>query len=213
MSIYYVYQLIDPRNGKPFYVGKGSCDRAHTHAAFKDGNNNPHKDRLIRKLQSLGLEPRVTIVIDGITDEASAYALEEDLIESIGLANLTNICSNAAPPNKQGWKPSKETLAKRSENLKGIPRTTDWRKKLSDSKKGKNNPQFGKTIPCSKERRASIARSKNKDNFEKYKQAIDLLNAGNSVDSVSKELGIGLGICFRLKNRSHGIFLGFPELV
>ena len=29
---YYVYRLIDPRNGETFYVGKGKGDRVFAHA-------------------------------------------------------------------------------------------------------------------------------------------------------------------------------------
>ena len=36
---YYVYELIDPRNGEVFYVGKGSGKRAYKHErAVMNGN-------------------------------------------------------------------------------------------------------------------------------------------------------------------------------
>ena len=28
---YYIYKLIDPRTGKPFYIGKGKGNRLHQH--------------------------------------------------------------------------------------------------------------------------------------------------------------------------------------
>lgn len=208
---YYVYQLLDPRTNLPFYVGKGTGNRAYSHNKFKDGNNNVYKDRYIRSIRRIGLEPIVDI-IQHFDNERDAYNYEETLIESIGLDNLTNLVPNACPPSKKGWHPSPETLAKRSKGLKGIPRTAEWCQNLSLSKQGKNNPMYGRKIPCSEERKLSIIRSKNQLNYEIYKKAILLMNSGVSADTVSEHLGIGRGVCFRLKNRTHGIFQAFPEL-
>ena len=51
--MYYVYALIDPRNNKPFYIGKGKDNRAESHAKFQSGCNNIHKDNVIRKILKL----------------------------------------------------------------------------------------------------------------------------------------------------------------
>lgn len=208
---YYVYKLIDPILNRIFYIGKGKGNRAWTHNTFKDGNENPHKDRYIKNLHRQGLEPIIEIV-RYFSNESDAYDFEENLIESIGLENLTNITSNARPPSKKGWKPSEETLNKRSKRLKGIPRTPEWCHKLSLSKQGKNNPMYGKNLPCSEKRRISIIREKNRKNYDLYKNAILAIESGKPVSVVSKELNIGRGICFLLKNRTHGIFEAFPEL-
>ena len=97
MSNYYVYQLIDPRTGLPFYIGEGKGKRARSHLTFTSGCNNPHKDRVIRKIQALRLEVIVNLVkINLIKEESIRY--ESQLIEEIGLDNLTNICPNANPP-------------------------------------------------------------------------------------------------------------------
>jgi len=208
---YYVYQLIHPKTNRPFYIGKGTGDRAYTHNRFKDDNGNPYKDRVIQKLHKEGLEPVVDIV-KYFENEQEAYDYEEQLTESIGLDNLTNMVIGARPPTKKGWTPSAETLAKRSRGLKGIPRTEEWCKKLSLSKQGTNNPMYGKKIPCTEERRLAVLRGKNAPNYDLYKKAIALMDDGKSADAVSKELGVGRGVCFRLKNRTHGFFEAFPEL-
>ena len=58
MKTYYVYQLVDPRNNKPFYIGKGNGNRAYQHSKLKDGNKNPYKDRKIKSILKENLEIR-----------------------------------------------------------------------------------------------------------------------------------------------------------
>jgi len=211
MSIYYIYQLVDPRNGKPFYIGKGTGARAYQHAKFKDGNNNLHKDRVIKKIINEGLEPKIEILFDGIMNEDQAYNLEGEVIRSVGIDNLTNICENNKPPSKKGWCPSPETRKKRSTGLKGIQRSDEWCRNLSECKKGKNNPMYGKKIPCSEKRRLAVIRGKNKDKILLYKEFLTAIKT-ESRSSAYKRLGISKGIACRLANGSHGIFDAFPEL-
>lgn len=129
--MYYVYRLIDPRDNKTFYVGKGSGDRAYSHQAFRDSNKNIHKDNTIRKIHSAGLEVVIEFEHEGITDEDQAYLLEEQLIQTIGLENLTNICTGSNPPSQKGrtFVMSEETKAKISKAHKGKKKNYDvWQK-------------------------------------------------------------------------------------
>lgn len=87
---YYVYKLIDPRDQRVFYVGKGQRDRAWQHersvAAGHVGSNKDKED-CIRAILDAGC--RVTVKIDAI------YRLESDALErefqlvdvTIGLTN------------------------------------------------------------------------------------------------------------------------------
>ena len=127
MNIYYVYQLIDPRNNKPFYIGEGKGERASSHLSFNSGCRNPHKDRIIRKIQSLGLEVIVSIVHTNLTKEQS-ISFEEKLIEEIGLENLTNICANANPPVLRGER----------NGFYGKTHTPETKKILGDVNRGKD---------------------------------------------------------------------------
>ena len=208
---YYVYELLDPRDNTPFYIGKGTGYRARSHLVGKGQKFNPHKDAKIHKIRSEGSEPSYNIV-KYFDDEDAAYQYETSLIESIGLDNLTNMKS-VSKGQDIGWKPSKETLQKRSRGLKGIPRSEEWCRKLSQAKSGENNPMYGRKEPCSEARQLAILKGKNEPNKDLYTQAIVAMNEGESADSVSRRLNIGRGVCFRLKNRTHGIFAAFPELL
>lgn len=210
---YYTYMLIDPRTDSPFYIGKGTGDRAWSHLDGKAGTYNTYKDNKINKILQLGLCPHVEIV-EYFEDEKLAYDSEARLIESIGLDNLTNICPDARPPSKLGWHPSSETLRKRSESLKGIPRSEEWKRNLSKSKTGKNNPRYGtKENPETTEsRRLAQLHTKNAHKYDLYKQALELLSEGMSYGNVSKTLGISKTVCGSLANGSHGFLEIFPEL-
>lgn len=127
MKNYYVYQLVDPRTQKPFYVGEGKGKRAWSHLSFNSGCNNPHKDRIIQKIQTPGLEVEVVIVKENLTkNESREY--EKLLIEQIGLNNLSNISSNAHPPILTGER----------NGFFGKTHTEENRKKCGDSNRGKN---------------------------------------------------------------------------
>jgi hypothetical protein len=87
---FYVYQLVDPRDMKPFYVGKGSNRRAWQHQrAVERGNSNPSaKTDRIRDILACGLSVGVQVLAD-YYDEDDAFAHEAELIAS--LPDLTNI--------------------------------------------------------------------------------------------------------------------------
>jgi hypothetical protein len=127
MNNYYVYQLIDPRNNKPFYIGEGKDKRAWSHLTFSSGCNNPHKDRIIQKIHNLGLKVIVKVIYTDLT-KAESTRLEEELIAEIGIDNLSNICANANPP----------ILTGEANGFYGKTHTTDNKKKCGDSNRGKN---------------------------------------------------------------------------
>lgn len=125
MTIYYVYQLVDPRNNKPFYIGEGKGKRAWSHLSFQSRCNNPHKDRVIKKIHSMGLEVIVIMLYENLTKEQARY-YETKVIEEIGIDNLTNICKNANPPILKGDK----------NGFYGKTHTEETRKTLCDINKG-----------------------------------------------------------------------------
>jgi hypothetical protein len=58
MNDYYVYQLRDPRNELPFYVGKGRGYRAYEHLSGSSGDNK-HKNNTIHQILREGYEVQV----------------------------------------------------------------------------------------------------------------------------------------------------------
>jgi hypothetical protein len=96
---WYVYALSDPRDGAVFYVGKGSGARMHQHEkdAEKPSVRSRKADR-IREIVGGGLSVYKSVVAQ-FWDEQAAYDHETDLIEEIGLVNLTNVL----PGGQMAW--------------------------------------------------------------------------------------------------------------
>lgn len=93
MSEFYVYALIDPRDGEVFYVGKGKGARMHDHTrAARKGRKdaNELKKARIRSILDAGLEP-FPYVVEGGLGEQAAIDVEHKLI--VGMDHLTNIMS------------------------------------------------------------------------------------------------------------------------
>jgi hypothetical protein len=82
-----------------------------------------------------------------------------------------------------------------------------------ESRKGSGNPMYGKSNPCSDQKRLDIIKTKNQDYLETYKKAVAMMDNGFSAVQTWKTLGISRTTVIRLKNRTHGFFKLFPELV
>jgi hypothetical protein len=91
---YYVYRLIDPRNGNTFYVGKGDKNRvfAHVKGALKndgalDEDDGGLKTSTINEIHAANMEVLHIIHRHGM-DEDTAFAVEAALIDAYpALAN------------------------------------------------------------------------------------------------------------------------------
>lgn len=89
--MFYVYRLIDPRNGKPFYIGKGYGRRMHAHLSAAKRGKPGRKCDVIREIIADGHNVLVEKVRE-FESEEKAFAYERKLIDEIGLDNLTNSC-------------------------------------------------------------------------------------------------------------------------
>ena len=88
---FYVYLLIDPRDGAVFYVGKGKGRRVYSHErdAKRFDAANPRKTQRILAILADGVRVETLIVQEGLAEE-DAFALERKLIAKHGKARLTN---------------------------------------------------------------------------------------------------------------------------
>jgi hypothetical protein len=96
---YYVYVLIDPRNNKIFYVGKGYLNRVFSH--INEAIENPketEKLETIRAIKNDNQKVKHFIIRHGL-EENEAYLLESVLIDFLTykdfaqVARITNIVS------------------------------------------------------------------------------------------------------------------------
>jgi GIY-YIG catalytic domain protein len=80
---YYVYALVDPRNNKIFYIGKGKGDRVFQHAeAALVENDHSLKLETIRNIISEGRQVKYYIMRHNL-DEKEAYLVESSLIDML----------------------------------------------------------------------------------------------------------------------------------
>ena len=88
---FYVYRLVDPRNGETFYVGKGRGDRVFDHVNEVPGlADESEKQRRITDIRRDGEEPLHVIHRHGMGSEDAAYLVEAALMDAYaGLTNAT----------------------------------------------------------------------------------------------------------------------------
>lgn len=160
---YYVYKLIDPRDDKIFYIGKGTGLRMYNHVS------NVKRDRILnKKLHSkikkiLESGNRVKYIKVFLTDcESDAYSKEKKLISEIGLDNLCNVTDGGEESrywsgksrseetkrkisnSLRGRKMSQEVKDKISASLVGRKLSEEHKEKLAECNIGNKNPRYGK---------------------------------------------------------------------
>jgi len=108
---YYVYFLIDPRDGNIFYVGKGSGRRAESHAknVVAGRVDNAPKFKRIRDIHISGHEV-VELIVDSGMSEDAAYRTERMFIKSLREYGLTNIVNGCVTNNEAATLMAEELL-------------------------------------------------------------------------------------------------------
>ena len=96
---YYVYRLIDPRDGQTFYVGKGKGNRIFSHIydeqVLKESDVTSDKIQRIRDIKASGLEV-IHVIHRHALNEQTAFEVEGALIDAyLGLANIQNGAGNS----------------------------------------------------------------------------------------------------------------------
>ena len=116
----YVYLLVDPRTGRPFYVGSGRGDRCHrhVHAAREhapgdtETSTYPLLDR-IREAESDGRNVRVEVLRHGLTP-AEADLVQASVVDALGLGQTTTLGTQRGPAAEVGAGLAKRAKIKRS---------------------------------------------------------------------------------------------------
>ena len=87
---YYVYMLIDPRDKKSFYIGKGIDNRVfnHINCALADIDEINAKYDTIRQIQNNGKTVGHIIVRHGLTED-QAFQIEASLIDAFRFCGIT----------------------------------------------------------------------------------------------------------------------------
>lgn len=88
--MFYVYELLDPRDGNVFYVGKGKRDRMHAHEKEARAGKRGKKADLIREIEAAGLSV-IKRKVASFANAVDALRHEAELIERYGLDRLTNV--------------------------------------------------------------------------------------------------------------------------
>ena len=183
MSNRYVYILRDPRkNNEPFYVGKGTGNRAWQHFGESVGaKSNPLRYRTIQSIKREGLDGIVEIYASNLTD-VIAYQLEIELIaqfgtQALGTGNLTNLTPGGEGAAEM-FKTKAELAsinAKRSATMTGVPKSAQHVSNISKAKTGENNPMYGKDSPF-----------KGKSHSEDTKKKIGATRSGSKASEATK---------------------------
>lgn len=88
--MYYIYELVDPRDGSVFYVGKGKGGRIDQHEVEARKGRQSRKCDKIREIEAAGGKI-IKRKVSKHTCEVEAYEAEIERISLYGLSNLTNV--------------------------------------------------------------------------------------------------------------------------
>lgn len=99
---FYIYALKDPtqKPAMPFYIGKGTGNRAWEHHLTIDDSE---KGKRIQAIQSAGQSVLHTILANDLT-EHQALKLEAELISAFGIQSQGGLLTNRIKPNSENVK-------------------------------------------------------------------------------------------------------------
>ena len=153
--MFYVYRLIDPRNGETFYIGKGNGNRVFEHAKGNQpkGDGLSDKESRIYEIISAGFEVLHVIHRHGMNSD-TAYEVEAALMDAYpnvtnvmgghgnyerGVAHAKEITERYAAPSVQISDPLIEISINLSSSVRSLYSATRaaWRVNLFKAKKAR----------------------------------------------------------------------------
>lgn len=124
-----IYALIDPRTDEIRYIGKtvrSAHRRLRRHLADSYMSSNTHKDRWLRVLKALGLDPLIKVIQRcGSADELAVAECQQIAAHRRAGVRLTNLTDGG--DGTVGWHHTEESRAKLSAALKGKPKSETHR--------------------------------------------------------------------------------------
>jgi len=181
---FYVYHLIDPFTGFPFYVGKGTGNRMYDHEKLTLSEKIPNKNPILfRKIKKIILSNNILYkkILENLT-ENEAFLLEQSEIKKYGRMNdKTGILCN---------------MTNGGEGISGHKHSYETKKRISILHSGKNNPFYGKhhTTKNLKKIRESSLGNKNSRGLIHTKEIIKKLSLLGKKKIVSKETRVKMSI-------------------
>jgi len=182
MPEFYVYAYIDPRDGTPFYIGKGKGNRDQQHLFPSKMKQRQFLYNKLRKLIAQGICPEVRRICENLSEEEALH-YESFFIHALGRRNLgtgclCNLTNGGDGPF--GVVVSEETRRKLSRVWKGRTRepfSESHRRKLSQARAGvSRGPHSEKTRR--KISRAHKGKTLSEEHRRKLSKAKETVSAG-----------------------------------
>lgn len=156
--MWYVYVLYDPRNDKPFYVGKGKKYRLSATVNVNQTGNNL-KRKFLSEIDAAGLQPKIEIVAE-YDEELDAFNHEKELVSKYGRiikgdGVLTNY-SEGGDSSNSGWVPSETTREIWSRQRSGVKQRPEHiQKRVRKNTGQRRSPQQKKNCVLASIRRTN----------------------------------------------------------
>ncbi len=122
MNAFYVYHLVDPRSGLPFYVGKGKGSRLFQHlrdvSKHRVPNGNTYLSNKIKKILSEGLTIKCIKIAENLS-EKEALDTEVAEIKRYGMRGVGVLCNlTEGGDGVSGYKKTPEQIKRQADSLR-----------------------------------------------------------------------------------------------
>ena len=195
--VYYVYHLVNPETGVPFYIGKGKNRRCYQHLTDKASySRNKRLTGHIKNLRLKGIEPEVIKIKENLKEE-EAYLLEEEQILNYGRIGfdengiLLNFFISNRPIKRfkedngfYGKSHTDDTKRLIGESNRGRKHTEEAKRKLSVAHTGRSKSEETKRKIAEKSR-GRIVKEQTRQKLREYNLREDVLR--KNIESKQKE--------------------------